>query len=103
LRFELLNVNDAPVLGFGGAVEDDRGDPAPIDCGQRLTFCAELDSALVAGRYAVLCSMSRSRDAGDDAIRDLRVIDFVVTGSPLPGMVMVSAEVAATVESRGAR
>jgi ABC-2 type transport system ATP-binding protein len=103
LRFELLNVNDAPVLGFGGAVEDDRGDPAPIGCGQRLTFCAELDSALVAGRYAVLCSMSRSRDAGDDAIRDLRVIDFLVTGSPLPGMVMVSAEVAATVESRGAR
>jgi ABC-type polysaccharide/polyol phosphate transport system ATPase subunit len=101
LSFELLNVNDVPVLGFGSAVQDAGGEPVPIRGGQRLTFAADLDNALVAGRYTMLCSMGRSHDTGDDALRDLRVIDFLVTGSPLPGMVMVRAEVAATVE-RGA-
>jgi hypothetical protein len=43
--------------------------------------------------------MSRSRDRGDDALRDLRVLEFLVTGSdPMPGMIQVSADVRATVE-----
>ncbi len=103
LGFELLNVNDVPVLGFGRAVEDEAGERGPIRAGQRLSFSAEVDSPLVAGRYSILCSLGRSRDTGDDAIRDLRVIDFLVTGAPLPGMVMVSAEVSASVESPGSR
>ena len=99
IGFELLNVSDVPVLGFGKAFEDDRGDPLPVAAGQRLRLSAELKSALVPGRYTVLCSMARSRDAGDDAIRDLRVLEFLVTGNPMPGMVLVSADVSARVET----
>jgi hypothetical protein len=44
--------------------------------------------------------MSRSQDKGDDALRDLRVLEFLVKGSdPQPGMVMVRAAVRAQVES----
>jgi ABC-2 type transport system ATP-binding protein len=100
IGFELLNVSDVPVLGFGKAFEDERGDPLPVAAGQRVRLSAELESALVPGRYTVLCSMARSRDAGDDAIRDLRVLEFLVTGNPMPGMVLVSADVSARVDTQ---
>jgi ABC-type polysaccharide/polyol phosphate transport system ATPase subunit len=100
LGFELLNVDDVSVLGFGQALERDDGTPTPLRAGQQVRVSAEIVAALVPGRYSVLCSMSRSRDRGDDALRDLRVIDFLVTGrDPMPGMVSVRASVAATVEA----
>jgi ABC-type polysaccharide/polyol phosphate transport system ATPase subunit len=100
IGFELLNVDDVSVLGFGEAFERDDGTPIPFRTGERVRFSAELDRALVPGRYSLLCSMSRSRDKGDDALRDLRVIDFLVKGTdPMPGMVFVRASVQATVES----
>jgi ABC-2 type transport system ATP-binding protein len=101
IAFELLNVDDVSVLGFGKAFETEDGDPIPIERGQRVRLTAELDHALVPGRYSFLCSMSRSHDKGDDALRDLRIIDFLVTGrDPMPGMVFVRASVDATVEER---
>ncbi len=99
LGFELLNVDDVSVLGFGEALARDDGTPIPLRAGDCVHVSAELDGTLVPGRYSVLCSVSRSRDRGDDALRDLRVIDFLVTGSdPMPGMVFVRASVQATVE-----
>jgi ABC-2 type transport system ATP-binding protein len=101
IAFELLNVDDVSVLGFGKAFETEDGDPIPIERGQRVRLTAELDQALVPGRYSFLCSMSRSHDKGDDALRDVRIIDFLVTGrDPMPGMVFVRASVEATVEER---
>ena len=101
IAFELLNVDDVAVLGFGKAFETEDGDPIPIERGQRVRLTAELDQALVPGRYSFLCSMSRSHDKGDDALRDLRIIDFLVTGrDPMPGMIFVRASVDATVEER---
>jgi ABC-2 type transport system ATP-binding protein len=100
LGFELLNVDGVSVLGFGEALETDDGEPTPLRAGEQLRFSAELDRALVPGRYSVLCSLSRSRDRGDDALRDLQVLEFLVKGSdPMPGMIYLRANVEASVES----
>jgi ABC-2 type transport system ATP-binding protein len=99
LGFELLNVDGVSVLGFGEALERDDGTPLPIRAGERVRFRAELDQALVPGRYSVICTLTRSRDRGDDALRDLRVLDFLVKGrDPMPGMIYLRADVHATIE-----
>jgi ABC-2 type transport system ATP-binding protein len=103
LAFELLNVDNVSVLGFGEAITTDDGAPRPMRNGERIRLSVQLDCALVPGRYSVLGSMSRSHDPGDDAMRDLRVLEFLVKGSdPLPGMVSVRAAVRASVEVRAA-
>ncbi|HWE07826.1 MAG TPA: Wzt carbohydrate-binding domain-containing protein, partial [Solirubrobacteraceae bacterium] len=100
LSFELLNVDDVSVLGFGETLETDDGRPLPLPAGHRVRVSAELDQPFVPGRYAVLCTLARSRQRGDDALRDRRVIDFLIKGTdPQPGMVHVSANVTATIES----
>ncbi|MFZ0041627.1 MAG: Wzt carbohydrate-binding domain-containing protein, partial [Solirubrobacteraceae bacterium] len=100
IALELLNVDDVSVLGFGDSLERDDGSPTPMRAGDRLRVSAEIDRALVPGRYSVLCSMSRSREKGDSALRDLRVIEFLVKGrDPMPGMVMVRADVRAALET----
>ncbi|MGB9185278.1 MAG: Wzt carbohydrate-binding domain-containing protein, partial [Solirubrobacteraceae bacterium] len=103
LAFELLNVDNVSVLGFGEAITTDDGAPRPVGSGERIRLSVQLDCALVPGRYSVLGSMSRSHDPGDDAMRDLRVLEFLVKGSePLPGMISVRAAVHASVEVRAA-
>jgi ABC-2 type transport system ATP-binding protein len=98
--FELLNVDDVSVFGFGTALEHPDGTPRPMKPGQRLKFAAEIDNELVPGRYAVVGSISRSRNQGDMVMHDLRMTDFLVTGKdPMPGMVFVRVSVDATIES----
>jgi hypothetical protein len=98
--FELLNVDDVSVLGFGIALEHPDGKPRPMRAGQRLKVAAALDNPLVPGRYAVVGSISRSRDHADMVLHDLRLTDFLVTGTkPAPGMVFVRADVQATIEA----
>jgi ABC-type polysaccharide/polyol phosphate transport system ATPase subunit len=99
IAFELLNVDDVPVLGFGESFSDDDDEPTPLATGETVRVSTEFGRALVPGRYSILCSMSRSQDRGDDALRDLRVLEFLVKGTdPMPGMIQVSADVRATVE-----
>jgi ABC-type polysaccharide/polyol phosphate transport system ATPase subunit len=99
LGFELLNVDGVSVLGFGEALEGDDGSPTAVRAGDSIHFSAEIDRTLVPGRYSVICSIARSRDRGDDALRDLRVIDFLVKGSdPMPGMIILRPDVRASVE-----
>jgi ABC-type polysaccharide/polyol phosphate transport system ATPase subunit len=96
---ELLNVDDVAVFGFGTALEADDGSPQPLRAGERVTLTADVDTLLTPGRYSALCSISRSGAPGDDALHDVRITDFLVKGrDPIPGMVVVDANVSATVE-----
>jgi ABC-2 type transport system ATP-binding protein len=98
LRFELLNVDDVPVFGFGKMLGGDET-PRPLSAGERLRISAEIDNRLVPGRYSMLCSISRSRRAADYALRDVRIADFLVKGTdPMPGMIFVRARVDASIE-----
>lgn len=97
--FELLNVDDVAVSGFGLRLEQPDGRPKPVRAGQRLKVSAALENRLVPGRYAIVGSISRSRNQGDMVMHDVRMTDFLVKGTdPMPGMVFVDAEVRATVE-----
>jgi ABC-2 type transport system ATP-binding protein len=97
--FELLNVDDVAVSGFGTSLEREDGRPKSMQPGERLKVSAELDNRLVPGRYAVIGSISRSRTPGDTVMRDVRLTDFLIKGrDPMPGMVFVRADVRATVE-----
>jgi hypothetical protein len=99
ISFELLDVDGVSVLGVGTKLEDDNGRPRPLTAGQRITLSTEIDARLTPGRYSVVCSVARRRAAGDAALRDLRVLDFLVRGAELtPGMISVSADVHAYVE-----
>ena len=100
IALELLNVAGVSVLGFGTVLEDDDGAPQRVAAGERIKLSAAVDAQLVPGRYSVLCSVSRSRSHGDTALRDVRLLDFLVLGTdPMPGMIYVRAKVAATVQS----
>jgi len=100
IALELLNVDDVSVLGFGEALEHDDGTARPLRRGQELHVSTEIDRVLVPGRYSILLSLSRSREKADDALRDLRVLEFLVTGSdPQPGMVTVRADVRAELDT----
>jgi hypothetical protein len=97
--FELLNVDGVPVLGFGGTLADDREQPDRMAAGQQARITASIENKLVAGRYSVNCSVSRNHAAGDLAVHDLRLLDFLVKGTrPDPGMVSVETDLVATVE-----
>ncbi len=99
IAFELLNVDNVPVLGFGKALEDDDGVAQPLAAGEQLSVAVDVNSPLVPGRYAFICSFARSRARSDDALRDVRVIDFLVKGTdPMPGMISVRARVDARLE-----
>jgi hypothetical protein len=67
--------------------------------GERVTLTADVDTALTPGRYSALCSISRSGSPGDDVLHDVRIAEFLVKGpDPIPGMVVVDANITATVE-----
>jgi ABC-2 type transport system ATP-binding protein len=97
--FELLNVDDVTVSGFGTALADRDGLPRPLRPGERLRLSVEIDKQLVPGRYSVLCTVSRTGAPGDYVLHDLRVTDFLITGTdPIPGMIFVEPRLHATVE-----
>jgi ABC-2 type transport system ATP-binding protein len=97
--FEFLNVDGVPVFGFGGTLPDDAGQPDRITAGQRVRIAGTIDNKLVPGRYSVSCSISRNHAPGDLALHDLRLLDFVVSGTePDPGMVSVQTDLVAKVE-----
>ena len=99
IGIELLNVDDVTVFGFGKATEDREGVTRSVRAGEQVKISAEIDTQLVPGRYSVLCSISRSGTTGDDALHDVRILDFLVKGSdPMPGMIFVRANVDASVE-----
>ena len=105
--FQVLNVDGAPVFGFGKALAREDEQPVRIGNGQRLRISGDLENPLVPGRYALSCSISRSRAQGDVALKVPQLIEFAVVGKQGPsvaieehevGMVSVQEDVVAVVE-----
>jgi hypothetical protein len=100
--FQLLNVDDVPVLGFAKALGAEDEDPGRVGAGQKVRIAAKIANPLVPGRYSISCSIARSRRQSDLALHDVRILDFLIQGSePTPGMVSVRADVEATLEISG--
>jgi ABC-2 type transport system ATP-binding protein len=105
--FQVLNVDGAPIFGFGKAVARDDEQPVRIARGQRLRISGSLENPLVPGRYSLSCSISRARTQGDVALKVPQLIEFAVHGRQGPsvaieehevGMVSVREDVVAVIE-----
>jgi ABC-2 type transport system ATP-binding protein len=101
--FQLLNVDEVAVCGFGTRLRAPDGEPRRLAAGERVSLAARIDTPLVPGRYSILGTIARGTAPGDAVLHDVRVADFLVKGrEPRPGMVSVHAEVQATVEGAAA-
>ncbi len=75
------------------------GDVRVVPAGGLVRIGGTIDNPLVHGRYFVECFVARSREQGDLAFHRLRLLDFLVFGSPqTKGMVVVEADVAAELD-----
>ena len=70
-----------------------------VPAGGRVRIGGTIVNPLLRGRYFVECFVARSREQGDVALHQLRLLDFVVYGTQQgKGIVSVDADVAAEVE-----
>jgi hypothetical protein len=84
------------VFGFNRKLSGEH-DVVPV--GGRVRIGGTIENRLLPGRYFVECYVARSRVQGDVALHRLRLLEFVVYGTPLgKGIVDVDADVVAEVE-----
>jgi ABC-2 type transport system ATP-binding protein len=70
-----------------------------VPAGGRVRIAGTVENRLLPGRYFVQCFVARSREQGDYAMHLLRLLDFVVYGTPTgKGVVAMDADVAAELE-----
>jgi ABC-2 type transport system ATP-binding protein len=83
------------VFGFNRSLANGQG----VASGGRVRIAGTIANPLLPGRYFVECFVARSREQGDYAMHRLRLLDFVVYGTPKgKGLVSVDADVEAEVE-----
>ena len=84
------------VFGFNRTLS---GDHDVVPAGGRVRIGGTIENRLLPGRYFVECYVARSRVQGDVALHRLRLLEFVVYGTPLgKGIIDVDADVVAEVE-----
>jgi ABC-type polysaccharide/polyol phosphate transport system ATPase subunit len=84
------------VFGFNRMLSGER-DVVPE--GGRVRIAGTIENRLLPGRYFVECFVARSRVQGDIALHRLRLLEFVVYGTPQgKGVVNVDADVEAELE-----
>jgi ABC-2 type transport system ATP-binding protein len=84
------------VFGFNRTLS---GEHDVVPAGARVRIGGMIENRLLPGRYFVECYVARSRVQGDVALHRLRLLEFVVYGTPLgKGIIDVDADVVAEVE-----
>jgi ABC-2 type transport system ATP-binding protein len=82
------------IFGFNRSLPE----PAVVPAGGRVRIAGTVENRLLPGRYFVQCFVARSREQGDVALHQLRLLDFVVYGTPTgKGVVALDADVEAEV------
>jgi ABC-type polysaccharide/polyol phosphate transport system ATPase subunit len=94
--FTFVNADGVSIGGVGKDLED--GGPMRLEAGQRVTIEATVENPLAPGRYYAQCFVYRNHNYGDIVLHAPHVLDFVVFGSALPGVVALDSEVTTTVE-----
>jgi ABC-2 type transport system ATP-binding protein len=87
------------IFGFNRSPAWAPGEPEVVPAGGRVRIGGTVENRLLPGRYFVHCFVARSRVQGDYALHQLRLLEFVVYGTPAgKGIVTVDADVEAEVE-----
>ncbi|HXF31210.1 MAG TPA: ABC transporter ATP-binding protein [Solirubrobacterales bacterium] len=94
--FTFVNADGVSIGGVGKDLED--GGPMRLEAGQRVTIEATVENPMAPGRYYAQCFVYRNHNYGDIVLHAPHVLDFVVFGNALPGVVALESEVTTTVE-----
>jgi ABC-type polysaccharide/polyol phosphate transport system ATPase subunit len=87
------------VFGFNRPLTVGPAEPERVPAGRRFRIGGTVENRLLPGRYFVHGYVARNRTQGDYALHHVRLLDFVVYGTPSgKGSVSVHADVEATVE-----
>jgi len=85
------------IFGFNRSLAGER---PVVPAGGRVRIGGTIENRLLPGRYFVEGYVARSREQGDIALHQLRLLDFVVYGTPHgKGIVAVDADVEAELEA----
>jgi ABC-type polysaccharide/polyol phosphate transport system ATPase subunit len=93
--FVFTNADGVDVAGFGVPPDDI---PETLRAGDRVKVSAMVENRLAPGRYVVKCWIHRNRNIANLVLYSPHVLDFVVFGTNVPGLVQFDTEVEATVE-----
>jgi ABC-2 type transport system ATP-binding protein len=84
------------IFGFNRSLPFASGEPQVVPAGAHVRIGGTVENRLLPGRYFVQCYVARSREQGDYAMHLLRLLDFVVYGTPSgKGSVSMHADVEA--------
>jgi ABC-2 type transport system ATP-binding protein len=87
------------IFGFNRSPAFAPGEPRVVPAGHRVRIGGTVENRLLPGRYFVQCYVARSREQGDYAMHLLRLLAFVVYGTPTgKGSVSMHADVEAELE-----
>jgi ABC-type polysaccharide/polyol phosphate transport system ATPase subunit len=95
--FIFVNADGVDVGGLGKDLED--GGPEVLRAGERVTVKSTIENQLAPGRYYVKCWVYRNHNYGDIVLHAPHVIDFVVFGGAVPGVVAFDSEIELSVEA----
>jgi ABC-2 type transport system ATP-binding protein len=95
--FTFVNADGVSIGGVGKDLEEDGG-PMQLEAGQRVTIEATVENPMAPGRYYAQCFVYRNHNYGDIVLHAPHVLDFVVFGNALPGVVALESKVTTTVE-----
>ncbi|MET0306800.1 MAG: ABC transporter ATP-binding protein [Solirubrobacterales bacterium] len=95
--FSFTNADGVEVTGFGLGLPKDV--PDRLEPGQRVRLSGEIENRLAPGRYVVKCWIHRDHNFANLILHSPRVLDFVVFGKDAAGVVALSHQVNASVES----
>jgi ABC-type polysaccharide/polyol phosphate transport system ATPase subunit len=93
--FVLTNADGVDVAGFGVPPEEL---PESVRAGDRIKVSAVVENPLAPGRYMVKCWIHRNQNLANLVLYSPHVLDFVVFGSGVAGIVFLDADVKAVVE-----
>jgi len=94
--FSLANADDVQVAGVGLQLEP--GLPDKLEPGQRVRVSGEIENRLAPGRYVVKCWVHRNHNYANLVLHAPHVLDFVVFGSEVSGVVDVEHDLRAVIE-----
>jgi len=94
--FALTNADDIQVAGVG--LQLDVGLPDKLEPGQRVRVSGEIENRLAPGRYVLKCWVHRNHNYANLVLHSPHVLDFVVYGSDVTGVVAVDHDLRAVIE-----
>jgi ABC-2 type transport system ATP-binding protein len=95
--FVFVNADGISIGGVGCDLEEDGG-PTQIEAGQRVTVAAKVENPMAPGRYYAQCFVYRNHNYGDIVLHAPHVVDFVVFGNAVPGVIALESDVTAKIE-----